>query len=246
MDELILFLNHINENPSLSLFSILEIILHNHEVVASLLGVLLGLILLFLSLIFMQLKRRGFLEMVLFFVVFTFMYSIALLEQSLTKFYTGLLSASVVYLIYYLGFKKELDEKEQKCKRDLKFIEKNIIKISDYIAYLFSNFEAEDYNIWVHNFVQIEKHVKEIELYECKDEKVKDFKKELLEKLFNPIINSIIRFRQNQIRNDKVYKAFLKRVGDSIHSEFHHIFTDEFYEIGKELIKATDKVNVND
>lgn len=120
----------------------------------------------------MQLKRRSVLEMILFFVIFTFMYAIALLEQSLTKFYTGILSAAVVYLIYYLGFKKEL-----------------------------------------------------------------------LGKLFNPIINSIVRFRQNQIKNDKVYKAFLKRVADSIHSEFHHIFTDEFYEIGKELIKAIDKVS---
>ena len=242
MDELIIFLNDINQNPSLTFVSILEIILQNHEVVASLLGVTLGVILLFLSLIFMKLKHRSLIEMLLFSVVFTFMYLIALLEQSLTKFYTGLLSASVVYLIYYLGFKKELDEKVQKRKRDLKFIEKNIIKISDYIAYLFNHFEDEDYNIWVHNFVQIEKHVKEIELYECRDEKTKDFKKELLTKLFTPIINSIVRFRENKIKNDKVYKAFLKRVADSIHSEFHHIFVEEFYEIGKELIKATDKV----
>ena len=59
----------------------------------------------------MKLKHRSLIEMVLFSVVFTFMYLIALFEQSLTKFYTGLLSASVVYLIYYLGFKKELDER---------------------------------------------------------------------------------------------------------------------------------------
>ena len=48
MDELIIFLNDINQNPSLTFVSILEIILQNHEVVASLLGVTLGVILLFL------------------------------------------------------------------------------------------------------------------------------------------------------------------------------------------------------
>ncbi len=47
MDELILFLDDILNNSSLNLLSILEIILHNHKVVASLLGVALGVILIF-------------------------------------------------------------------------------------------------------------------------------------------------------------------------------------------------------
>ena len=208
---------------------------------AALLGIVFAFILLTLAVTFMRLKNRSILEISLFTVVFVFMYSIALMEQALTKLYTGLISASVVYLVYYLGFKKELDEKTFFKERDMKFFEKNIIKISDYLSYLFEDFKDEDYNIWIHNFHQIERYVTEIKSYECKDERVNDFKKELLERIFNPIINSISRYRENQIRNDKVYKAFLKRVAGLINNEFNHIFHGEYSEIGKDLLKAVSK-----
>ena len=109
------------------------------------------------------------------------------------------------------------------------------------VLYLFEDFKDEDYNIWIHNFHQIERYVTEIKSYECKDERVNDFKKELLERIFIPIINSISRYRENQIRNDKVYKAFLKRVAGLINNEFNHIFHGEYSEIGKDLLKAVSK-----